>query len=146
MPDFSQLLKGSSLASAKRPPSLPDGLYRGLIQKYELTEAKSENKTPIVRYHVGLTEWPQAIEEDDRKGIELSKKKLSKDYFYTTDAMWRLAKLLKTCGVIAEGKSDEEMIAAAVGEEVIVKISEIPTKGNPEETYNQIDSLEGLNG
>lgn len=144
MPDFSQLLKGNSLATAKRPPSLPDGLYRGIIQKYELTEAKNENKTTIIRYHIGLTEWPQAIEEDERQGIELSKRKLSKDYFFTPDAAWRLAKLLKSCGVVADGKSDEEMIAAAVGEEVIAKVVEVQSTKNPGESFNQIDSLEGL--
>jgi hypothetical protein len=142
MPDFSQLLK-KPMADAKRPPALPVGDYPGVVKSYELGD-QNKNKTPYVRFHLGLTGWPDSVSEDehstpDGKAIDLSKKQFHRDFYLTPEADWRLAEFLRSCGV---ADSDfETAVPNAVGAQVLVEIQQYIGKDG--EIGNQTNQVKG---
>ena len=142
MPDFSQLLK-KPMADAKRPPALPVGDYPGVVKSYELGD-QNRNKTPYVRFHLGLTGWAESVSEDehntsDGKAIDLSKKQFRRDFFLTPEADWRLADFLRSCGV---ADSDfETAVPNAVGAQVLIEIQQY--MGQDGEIGNQVGTVKG---
>lgn len=141
MPDFSSLLR-KPMAEAKRPPALPVGDYQGVIKSYELGD-NNRQKTPYVRFHVGLMGWPDSVAEDERTGVDLSKKQLRRDFYLTPDADWRLAEFLKSCGVAEQ--SFETGVPEAVGAQVTVEVQQYMNQTNSE-IGNQVGKLVGEHG
>src|SRR5215469_1962283 len=87
------------------PPVIPADIYPGVIKSYEITT--STNNNPILRLPVGLLDWPDTIDLDNRfqigpEGeqipIDLSKKQLRKDFFLTPAAYFRLENVLLAVG------------------------------------------------
>jgi len=141
MPDFSQLLRKPA-ADIKRPPALPPGDYLGVIKSYELGD-QNKNKTPYVRFQVGLMGWPDAVPEDERTGIDLSKKQLRRDFYLTDDADWRLKEFLESCGIKFD--NFETGVPEAIGAQVTVEVQQYMNQTNSE-IGNQVGKMVGSQG
>lgn len=145
MPDFSHLLRKPAY-EAKKPPELPIGDYQGVIKKYELTErdfGRGEGKVPFVSFHVGLTDWPDDVEEGEREGIELASRRLSRDFSLQDKDLYRLDSFLRSLGLEGSGRTYDELIPEAVGQPVIASVGQFMSK-KTNEIGNQIDKLAGL--
>ena len=146
-PNFSHLLKRPA-GKAKKPEALPAGLYPGIIKSFEYGD-QNKNKTPYVRFHLGLTGWPDDVSESDKsqpngdgqlEPIDLSKRQPRRDFFLTDDAFWRLDEMLRSIGVEPAGRSYEECIPDAIGQNVIVEMQQYLNEKN-NETGNQVGRL-----
>lgn len=132
MVDFKHLLKRPA-DEIKKPAALPAGDYPGVIKSFEFGD-NNKNKTPYVRFHVGLMGWPDDVDESDRrsdgKPIDLAKKPMSRDYFLTDDALWRLTTLIESTGTALTGRELEELIPEMVGQHVLVSVTQYMRKDN----------------
>ena len=153
MPDFSQLLRKPA-GEAKRPPVLPAGDYYGIIKGHELGD-QNRNRTPYVRFQVGLMDWPdQSADEwiaSDPDGtthtitkadIDLSKRQMRKDFYLTDDALWRLDEFIKSCGIDPHGRVYEEILPELTGQPVMIEVQQYLNQ-NTNETGNQIGKVVG---
>ena len=139
-PNFSHLLK-TPISQTKKPPTLPAGDYPAIIKGYEFGETRSAKKTPFVKFGVGLLDWPETVDLEQRQGINLQSRNLSVDYYLTEDAKWRLAAFLQQCDV---GTDDfEEGIVNAVGKHVVAVVKQRLNEQN-NETIAFVDSLVGV--
>src|SRR5260221_4712227 len=139
MVDFSTLLRKPA-GEAKKPPALPIGDYPGVIKSYELGD-QNKNKTPYVRFHVGLLGWADSIPESERQAdLDLSKRQMRRDYFLTEDALWRLDEFLRSIGVKLEGRSYEEALPDAIGASILAEVQQYINQTNSE-VGNQIGLL-----
>lgn len=156
MVDFSQILSRPA-GEAKRPPPLPPGDYYGLVKSYELGD-NNKNKTPYVRLAIGLNDWPDNSEDEwthaDKDGtsqavckadVDLSKRQMRRDYYFTDDALWRLDEFIRSCGIDPRGRSYTEVIPELVGQPVMVEVQQYLNERN-NETGNQIGKLVGQSG
>jgi len=144
MPDFSSLLRKPA-GEAKKPQALPPGDYTGVIKSFELGD-QNKNKTPYVRFHLGLNGWPESIPDEDKlsdgKAIDLNKRQLRRDYFFTEDALWRLDELLHSIGIDAKGRTYEECLPDALNAQVLVEVQQYMNQQN-NEIGNQVGKLIG---
>jgi hypothetical protein len=139
MPDFSALLKKPIVAD-KAPPAIEAGNYPGIIKSFEYGDS-NKNKTPYVRFHIGLTGWADNVEP--QAGVDLSKKQMRRDFFLTDEARYRLANFIKSCGVALDDSSDYEVIIPTlVGTRVVAEVQQYLNQ-NSGEIGNQIGNLTG---
>ena len=61
--DPTSLLRPSARVTLP-PPCIPADLYPGVIKSYEL--AQSSNGNPLLRFPVGLLDWPETVPQEDR--------------------------------------------------------------------------------
>lgn len=142
MVDFSVLLSKPA-DDIKRPPALPAGTYKGKITTHRFDES-SEKKTPYVRFDVKFTgEHLEDVDAADVEGIDIAKRTLSKDYYLTEDAIYRLKEMLESLGIPSAGRSIGEMIPEAVGCEVLMEISAKPDRREPDTIRNNIEKMFG---
>lgn len=144
MPDFSQLLKKPS-GEAKKPDPLLAGQYPGVIKSFEVGD-QNKNKTPYVRFQVGLTGWPEGQEPQmlpSGEAMDLSKRQMRRDYYLTDDALWRLDEFLRAIGIDLTGRSYEEVLPETVGIQVMVEVQQYVNQQN-NEIGNQIGSLSAI--
>lgn len=144
--DFSALLKRPA-GEAEKPLPLPIGDYPAIVKAYEVGTAKNENKTPYVRFQIGLLGWPESVDESERltKGgnqIDLSKRTFRRDYYMTTDALWRFDEFLRTTGVTISGRTYEEILPEIIGCQVTATISQYLNERS-NELGNQVEKLFG---
>jgi hypothetical protein len=146
--DLSNLLRRPANAAVK-PGALPVGDYPGIIKSHEFGD-NNRNKTPYVRFQLGLMGWPDSVPDSERgqvdgEGkfvpIDLTKRTLRRDYFLTDDAMWRLTDLIKSCGLDA-GKPYEELIPALIGMQVTVNVQQYVNQ-NTSEVGNDVGKVFG---
>lgn len=150
MPDFSKLLN-STAGQASRPKTLPAGDFPGIIKGHELKEAPpGKDYSMFVRFHVGLSAWPEGTDEADtqedkgqgRMGpIDLSKRQLRKDFY--DNSLYRLDDFIRSCGVDPAGRSYAEVLPELHGATVIVAVSQYLNQ-QTNEYGNQIDKLVGV--
>jgi hypothetical protein len=153
VPDFTSYLRPPA-ASVGRPPVLPAELYSGIIKNWEVGD-NNQNKTPYVRYHIGLVDWPESVPESARTTvgpdhqiylIDLSKRQFRRDFFLTPDAYYRLTEFLQSCGIevpLENGVADFESSAPqAVGCRIKVEI-QVYTNQRTGEPGNQIGMIFG---
>jgi Protein of unknown function (DUF669) len=141
--DFSKLLQVDA-GEIKRPPALPEGTYRGFIDKREFKES-SEKKTPYVQYTIQLREATEDVDPAGLEGIEVTKKTLYKDYYLTEQAMWRLTEMLTSLGIPLKGRKLEEVIDEALKQEVMVKVAQEMDRREPTAPpRNVVETLAGV--
>ena len=119
--NFAHLLKKPAGQAAK-PQALPAGDYPGIIKGHEFGD-NNKNKTPYVRFSIGLLGWGDSVDESDRSG-DPTKRQFRRDFYLTDDALWRLDALLKDCGVEANGREYEEVLNELTGAQVTVEIQQ----------------------
>jgi hypothetical protein len=138
MPDFSQLLRKPA-GEAKKPEALPVATYPGVIKSYELGD-NNKNKTPYVRFAVGLTGWSET--EEPVEGVDITKRSMRKDYFLTDDSLWRLDEFLRSIGLEGKGRGYDEVIPEAIGANVLVEVQQYMDQ-KTSEIGNQLGRLVG---
>lgn len=143
-PNFNELLR-KPVDDAKRPPALPAGTYFGTITKQEYDKTTSEKKTPLCRYMVALESAHDSIPAEDLDGIDLTKRTMRREYYLTSEADWRLAEFLKSCGIDTAGRSFAETIPEAIGKRVQVEVTRELNKKKPTDPpYNNISDMAGV--
>lgn len=141
MPDFSQLMRQPA-GAAKKPVALPMGDYPAVIKSFENGD-QNANKTPYLRFHIGLTNFPDSITEEERADIDLSKKQLRRDFYLTPEAFWRLDEFFRSVGVQFDGvKTYEELAPEVVGASVIAEVQQYVNQ-KTSEIGNQVGKLIG---
>lgn len=139
--DFSSLLRKPA-GEAKKPPALPIADYPGVVKGFEYGD-QNKNKTPYVRFQIGLTGWAESVPEDEKdSSVDLSKRQMRRDYYLTDDALWRLDEFLRSCGVEPKGQTYEESIPQVVGAQVIVSVEQYMNQSTSE-IGNQIGKVTG---
>lgn len=145
--DLSHLLRKPA-GQATKPQALPMGDYSGIIKSFEYGD-NNQNKTPYVRFQLGLLDWPEAVPQDERgqngpdgefHPTDLSKRSLRRDYYLTEDAFWRLDELIKACGISPDGSNYEELIPRLVGTRVTVEVQQYVNQ-KTSEIGNQVGRL-----
>jgi hypothetical protein len=142
MVDFSTLLKKPA-GEAKKPAALPAGSYHGIVKSHEVGD-NNKNKTPYVRFHLGLTGLPDGMDASELDGADLSKRQLRRDFFLTDDALWRLDEFLKSCGVNPQGRAYEEVLTEVIGANVLVEVQQYVNQSSSE-VGNQVGKVIGAN-
>jgi hypothetical protein len=139
MANFSELLKKPAF-EAKKPAALPVGDYTGIVTAKELGTVERTGNS-YVRYFVQLTEYPDGMDEAD-KTVDLSKRKLRRDFYLTDDALYRLDEFLRSCRVHGEGKMYEDLLDEVIGMIVIAQVKQYMNK-TTNEVQNEIGNLAG---
>lgn len=147
MPDFSQVLKQPA-GVHKKPPVLPIGNYQGIVQKYEVGES-SKKKTPLVRFYLGLTGWPENIPDSEKTyegpdgaqvPIDLGKKQQRTEFYITPDALYRLDEFIRSCGIEPKGKDYDTLVPELVGARVLIDLDQQMGEKDP---YNTVRAVTG---
>ena len=139
MPDFSKLYKRPA-GVAKRPTALPVSQgedYPGIVKSFELVEPRPGGRPveyeTIIRFHVGLTGWPDGVAPEDRmeddpmhpgeqREIDLSRRQLRRDFY--DNSLYRLDEFLASLGIEQSGRKYEEVLPEAIGKEVLVEVQQ----------------------
>ena len=113
----------------KEPVPLPIGDYPAVFTECKgLKIAKSENKTPYVRYAVMLRDWPASVPEEHRyndgKAVNLAdrSKNLTKDFYMSEDSQIIFVRLLQELGLAPEGRSLPELFPVPIGVPLVAQI------------------------
>lgn len=140
MVDFTKLLSRPA-GEAKKPPILPAGDYPGIIKAWKTGESR-QNRTPFVSFTLGLMAFPADLDEADTQGIDLEKRQLSRDFYITEDALYRLDEFIHSCGVETTGRAYEEVLPELIGAAVLVEVSQYINQ-RTNEIGNQVAKLVG---
>lgn len=135
MPDFTSLLH-KDMEEIKKPAAWPTGLYPGRILRYEPGES-TQKKTPYMRFTVGVTDFPEALDESEREGFDLEGKTFRCDYYLTEDALFRLKDLMAGLGFT--GYLDEAL-PQSVGSDVMIDLTQ-ELNQQTSEIFNRVNRL-----
>jgi len=140
MVDFTSLLSKPA-GEAKKPEALVAANYPGIVKSFEVGD-NNKNKTPYVRFHLGLTSWPGEPQLDpDGKPIDLSKRQLRRDFYLTDDALWRLDEVLQeVMGIEINGRAYSEVLPETTGKQLLVEVQQYMNQQN-NEVGNQVGAL-----
>lgn len=150
MADFSNLLRKPA-GQAKKPQALPAGDYPGIIKGFEVGD-NNKNKTPYVRFQLGVIGWADSVPEDERvhvdsEGksilIDLAKRQLRRDFYLTEDALWRLDEMLRSIGIDPAGRSYEEILPETASAHVLIEVQQYMNQQN-NEIGNQVGKVAGV--
>ena len=151
MPDFTQLLK-RPLNDVKRPDTLPQGTYHGVVLNYEIGESK-EKKTPYVRFNCRITgpgdDVPiEMLQKSDGSGmIDLSNKKTHADFYLTDDSYYRIKEALDSMGIDTTDRDLSQTLPETLNQPVLLSITLKPSNrqvpGAPMEFFNNCDRMVG---
>lgn len=150
MPDFTQLLK-RPLNDIKRPDTLPQGTYHGMILNYEIGESK-EKKTPYVRFNCRITGPGDDIPADmlqsaDGTQIDVTKKRMAADFYLTDDSYYRIKEALDSMGIDTADRDLSQTLPETLNQPVLLSVSLKPSNrqvaGAPPEFFNNCDRLTG---
>jgi hypothetical protein len=139
--DFSKLLSKPA-GDIKRPPNFPAGTFFAAIKDRKFDD-NNKNKTPYVRFTLGAWEPGNDVDASQLEGIKLDVRTMTKDFYLTPDAEWRVVELARQCGLQIDGKSLAEVIEDLKGQRVLVEMKLVPNRDNPEESHNEIGNLKG---
>jgi hypothetical protein len=121
MANLAELMKGRVEDLVKGPPTLPIGDYPAVISKFELTQARNAEQTPILRFTARILGWPadDSIEESQKALIEnITQRTVNCDYWLPLD--YRYGRLCQQCGIT--GEITEQTNYELVGKEVIAAV------------------------
>jgi hypothetical protein len=142
-PNFANLMNRPA-GQAKPPTALPEGVYSGIIKSWANDETK--NKTPLVRFVVTPTAWPDEIDDDARQGIDLSTRQLRRDFFMSEDAMHRLDTFIRSCGIDPTDQTYAEVMPQLIGMDVLATVKHriVQRPGEDDQIIADVSSLVGL--
>lgn len=136
--DFQSLLAKPAEA---RPPALPSGTFNGMVTAYKYDVTKGEKQTPYVEYSVQLTSPGADIAPEDLEGVNLSKRLLRKSYYLTPDAQWRIEEFCAQMGIEVAGRPMGAYIPEAVGQAVLVAVTQRMDPKDPKNIFNDIATM-----
>jgi len=119
MPDISHLLKQPA-GRAEPPKPLEIGDYPGLVKSYE-PSPENRNKTPGLRFQLVLTGWPDGVFPGP-DSPDITKRTMRKDFYLTEDALYRLDKFIRSCGIEPNDRPYDEILPQLVGKPVLIQV------------------------
>lgn len=137
--DFRTLLQ-TPMDTIEKPKPLPAGTYHGVVARHEFGES-SQKKTPYVRFWLQPLSAADDVDPAMLEGVDLSKKLLRRDYFLTTDALFRLKAFLDSVGVNTTGRSLGEAIPDSTNARVLMQVTQ-RTADNGDQ-FNDVGDLKG---
>ena len=143
MPDFGTLLRKPA-GQAPKPVALESGNYPGRVKSFEPGN-QNKNKTPYIRFHVAITDWPEGAEpqtNDKGEVLDLSKRQFRRDFYLTDDSLSRLDDFLSSLGIELTDRSYEECLPETLGQEVLVEITQYMREDGS--VGDQVNRLSGL--
>lgn len=118
MVDFSKLLAKKAL-EAPEPMLMPDCTLEGQITKYELTQNRMKPPQAVLRLHLKAYGWPEEVAEGDRIAGDITKKRFERDYSLDEEArpdcFYYVDQLLRSCGIVDQGKQYDELFPSLNG-------------------------------
>lgn len=144
--DFKALLS-KPLDDVKRPPALPAGLYFGNITKFEFVESRWDNKEtgekdPMVKFDLKITHADGSVDPSLLTGIDLTKRKLSREMPVGGGNEWVTKQLIESLGIATAGRTFAETIPEAVNAAVMFEITSRPNPKDPDgPPFNDVRSL-----
>ena len=139
--DFKALL-GQNLDEVKKPKAIPAGTWFGVVRKHEFALSK-EKQTPYVRFTFGLTGPGEDIAPETLDGLEFSTKTLSRTFFITPDAQYRLKEFLESIGIPTSGRTFAETIPEALNKSVMLEVTQRSSQDGSE-IYNDVGKVTGV--
>ena len=142
-PSFTALLK-TPAEEAVKPPPLPVGTYQATIVGFLFDKSRNK-KTPFVRFEWAIQAPGEDVTLEDLEGVKWQGKKLSQDFYITSDAVYRLKDFFESLGTDIAGKTLEELIQASKGTPGLLSI--IHRSGNDpesEDVYVEIDDVAAI--
>jgi|SRR5215469_7926479 len=125
MANLAELMKGRVEDLVKGPKPLPVGDYPAVLTKFELTQARNEEKTPILRWTARILDWPSDIAEEDKAGIEkIETRTISCDYWLPLD--YKFGRLCQQCGL--KGEITEQTNYELTGKQVLAAVRHTVSK------------------
>jgi hypothetical protein len=159
--DFTSNLTRRAVSAVRKPPLLPLDNYPGIIRRFEYAE--SRNKTPLLRYHIGLSGWGDNVPDQwdcwdstrnesytvQRSEVNLAAQQLRRDFYLTDDALYRLKEFWESCGVEPSDPDQDvvewiqETAPTLVGHPVLVEVQQYTPQSGGDQG-NQVGALRGL--
>ena len=137
-PNFASLLNKPA-DDVKRPVTLPEGTYFGVIQGHEFGES-SQKKTPFVQFNITLS---HADDDVDLEGLEVDNKKVRTTFYLTDESMYRLTDFIKSLGIETDGRTLGELIPQTTGQSVKVDLAKRPNQAG-DDYFNDVKRASGL--
>ena len=139
-PIFTSLLS-TDLGTVEKPKALPPGQYEGTIKEYKLDKSR-EKQTPFVRFTFNNISPGADMDPALLVGVDFSKKSLNRDYYLTTDALWRIKDFLQSLGHNVSGKTIGEILPLTSGALVLIDVTQ---RNSPDgkEIYNDVKDVVG---
>lgn len=145
MADFNAILN-KNVDEAERPKPLPAGTYRMKIDSHEFAESRLK-QTPYCRVHLVPVEPQDDVDAEQLEAVkaqvdgDLTRKRVSSDFFLTEQAMWRLRNFMENVLELkTDGRSFAEVIPEMDGMTCLASITH-QTSQNGEETYANISGF-----
>lgn len=122
-PNFAHLLNKPA-TEIEKPKPMPVGTYYGIVQGFAPMESPKQ-QTPFLRFNVKLLRAGDDVDQSELAAakVKFGEKIVSKDFYLTDDAEYRLVEFLESCGIPKEGKSLGEMLAESTNAEVQMEIT-----------------------
>ena len=144
---FSDLLS-KPVDSFKRPLPVPAGSYLATVGQFKLDKSK-QKQTPYVQFPITPIQPLDDVSADELTAAQeswgeksLRDKPFLSDFYLTPEAMWRLGEFLRDkLGIEANGRPTQELLAEAVGMQVMVMVTHTQSQKDPETVYANIQSF-----
>jgi hypothetical protein len=139
--DFRDLLsfKGSDVKKPKIPPI---GTYTGVITHREMGVSKQKG-TPYAKFTYSQLDFGDDIADEDREGVNLSKRSFNSSFYFTEDSLWRIVEFAKSCGISVD-RDANEWIEEFLGSPVVIEIEHRPGRTPDDEPSFQVKSVKGV--
>lgn len=134
---FSSILD-TPMSQVARPKPAPHGSYLAMVRGLPRYDKSTKKGTPFSEYTLQLLEALDDVDEEalnewlakaDGTVSALRDKTMRVTYYHTPDALWRLEKFLKDCGLEAE--DDEESIGdveqKTPGRQLVIHVKHTPS-------------------
>ena len=138
---FKDLLS-KPLDEVKKPPPLPAGTWFGVIRKHEF-ELSREKKTPNVRFTFGMTGPGEDIDPSSLDGVDYLAKTVSKTFWLTPDAEYRLKEFLEDLNISTTGRTFFEALPETVNLSVMMEITQRSSKDG-KDIFNDVNKVTGV--
>lgn len=121
MASFADIMKrpGSEI---KPPPAYPVGTYHCLVDGPPQPGKSSQKQTDFLKFKFKILSPLQDVDAAAAAEQQIVGKIVENDYYITEGAAWRLTEFLKDHLDIPDSAPLEEMVAAAPGKQVLVKL------------------------
>ncbi len=135
---FRQLL-ATKTDEVDRPRPLAAGHYIGLIKGMEYGVSR-QKQTPYVRLILQATEETADVEEGSNAGMDITRRELTKDYYITPGALYRLSDMLDAVLGKQTGRSFDERLPELRGQVVMFGVTQRLAEDN-ETRYNDVTTI-----
>lgn len=142
MSDFRELLS-MNMDDIHAPVALPPGTYYATIKDYSFD--KSPNKgTNYVRFNLVNIRPGEDVNRDALNGINLAERILSRDFYVTPDAVYRIKDMIASLGIKTEGRSLQSTIPETPGSKVVISVTNTTSRKDGKTIYTNVEEMRGI--